>query len=235
MSNNSRLRRGFLSTISIGFALVTVYAIANPHVGNRRVADFVFPEEIPLTNWQALSSESLAITAQPDENGEVIKAAKRYFYQQDDLNLVLEIRYLVGTRGNIPGLLPEYLEFDPAIMTTQKVKKISQVGSYLLVQENTSDQQLGNINHLSSCLTSLGYSIAEQKEFSLLLNQVQLTPELFWDWLWGQDSLRDRRCLWIHLSLTNHKNKSDSNGDLQQVWLELHRWGKLNFPKLSKG
>ena len=227
-SNGSKIRNAFLAAISVAIALITVYAIADPQVGNHQVADFTFPDEIPLANWQPLSSESLAIATQPDENGESIKAARRYLYRQNELNMMLEIRYLVGTRGNISGLLTEYLELSPA---TQQVKKITGVGSYLFVEDENSNQGPETVNYLSSCLTSFGNSIADQKEFSEVLNQVKLTPELFWNWFWGQESLRDRRCLWVNLSLASEPNEL-AHKNLEQAWLELHQWWQPHFPEL---
>ncbi|MEM9276145.1 MAG: cyanoexosortase A system-associated protein [Cyanobacteria bacterium P01_F01_bin.143] len=228
MSHESKIRNGFLATISVAIALITAYAIADPQVGNHRVADFAFPDEIPLANWDSLSSESLAIATDLNEDGESIEAARRYLYRQNELNLMLEIRYLVGTRGNIASLLTEYLEFSPA---TQQVKKIKGVGSYLLVEYENSNQGKETVNYLSSCLTSFGHSIVEQKEFSEVLNQVKLTPELFWNWLWGKDSLRDRRCLWVSLSLVSGQNES-AHEDLEQAWLDLHQWWQPRFPEL---
>ncbi|MGK7894061.1 MAG: cyanoexosortase A system-associated protein [Xenococcus sp. (in: cyanobacteria)] len=234
MSPESKLRNAFLATISIGITLVTAYAIANPHVGNRQVADFDFPDEIPLTNWQQLSSESLVLPAKPDDNGEFIKSAKRYLYSKENLNLVLEIRYLVGTRGNISGLLKEYWELSPAIMAKQQVKTISGIGSYLFVEVENRNSTEKHISYLSSCLTSVGNSIAGQKEFSAVLSQVRLTPELIWHWLWGKESIRDRRCLWITLEIATQDQKLENNDkNLEQVWRELNHWGKPNFPQLN--
>ena len=235
MFNGSKLRHGFLATISIAIASVTVYAIADPHVGNRQVADFVFPDHIPLASWQELSSESLATVEKPNQNQESVKAAKRYLYEQDDLSLLLEMRYLVGTRGNLANLLQEYFEFSSAMIATQQVKSIPGVGSYLLIQEPKSNEKLENISYLSSCLTPLGKSITEQKEFSALLNQVDLTPKLIWDWLWGAKSLRDRRCLWVNLTLSSQDGNSDHNHEhLEQVWLELYYWWQPHFPKIAE-
>ncbi len=150
MFNGSKLRNGFLATITIGTALIAVYSIAEPNVGNRQVADFVFPEQIPLATWQQLSSESLAISSKPDENGELIESAKRYLYKKDDLSLALEIRYLVGTRGNIANLLKEHVNLSPRMMATQQFKKIPGIGSYLLVEEPNSNGQEDNHTYASS-------------------------------------------------------------------------------------
>ena len=233
MSNESKLRNGFLATISMGIAAVTVYAIAVPHVGNRQVADFFFPDEIPLATWQQLSSESLATPAQPDENGELIESAKRYSYEKDNLSLVLDMRYLVGARGNMTSLLQDYYDISPEIMATQQVKEIPEIGSYLLVGEANSKGKEEKINYLSSCLTSVGDSIANQKEFSEVLNQVELTPRLIWDWFWGKNTLRDRRCLWVHLAISSQDGELDTSyEDFEQVWLELRHWWQPRFPKL---
>ncbi len=236
MLNSSKLRHGFLATISIAIASVTVYAIADSHVGNRQVADFFFPDQIPLASWQELSSESLPITEKPNQNQESVKAAKRYLYEQDALSLVLEMRYLVGTRGNLANLLQEYFEFSSAMIATQQVRSIPGVGSYLLIREPNKNEKSENINYLSSCLTLYGHSITEQKEFSELLNQINLTPGLIWDWLWGRKSLRDRRCLWINLTFSSQDGKSDRDyEDLEQVWFELHHWWRPRFPELTEG
>ncbi len=233
MFNRSQLRNGFLATLSMGTALVTVYSIADSHVGNRQVTNFFFPDQIPLATWKQFSSASLAITSKPDENGELVESAKRYLYGKDDLSLVLEMRYLVGTRGNIPSLIKKYFDLSPAMMATQQVKEITGVGSYLLIKEQNSNGKEDNIAYLSSCLTSFGDSVADQKEFSEVLNQVKLTPGLFWGWLWGRNSIRDRRCLWINLSLSTQDEALDNSyEDLEQVWSELHQWWKPRFPKL---
>ena len=234
MSFESKLRNGFLATISVGIALVTFYAIANPNVGNRQVADFDFPDEIPLTNWQQISSKPLTVLEKPNDNGEFIKSAKRYSYRKEDLNLVLEIRYLVGTRGNIFSLLKKYFENSGITITRQQVKQSPRIGSYLLVEAENNNQKKADIIYLSSCLTSFGNSIAEQKEFSAVLNQVRLTPKLFWNWLWGKDSIRDRRCLWVNLSISTEDSELSNNYEnLEQVWRELNHWWKPRFPKLN--
>ena len=233
MSNGSKLRNSFLATISMGIAVLTVYSTTDPHVGNRRVADFVFPEQISLATWQQLSSESLPISSKPDENGESIESAKRYLYRKDDLSLALEMRYLVGARGNIANLLKEHVNLTPRIMATQQVKKIPGIGSYLLVEEPNSNSEKAQTTYVSSCLTSGGESIATHKEFSAVLNQVELTPRLFWDWLWGKDSIRDRRCLWVNIALSSQDGELDHNDEnLAQVWLELHQWWQPRFPQL---
>lgn len=240
MSPENKLRNSFLATISIGITLVTVYAIANPHIGNRQVADFEFPHEIPLGNWQQLSSESLAVPTELDEHQESIKSAQRYSYRKDELDLVVEIRYLVGTRGNIANLWAEYFPLSPTIIARQRVKKITGIGSYLLVEVENSKQQHKQqktyVSYLSSCLTPFGYSIAEQKEFTMVLNRVRLTPKLLWNWLWGTDSIRDRRCLWINLVIATQNqgldNLAHSQEHLEQAWLELNRWWNPRFPQL---
>ncbi len=237
MFPKNKLHDGFLATISIGITLVTVYAIANPHVGNRQVADFEFPHEILLGNWQQLSSDSLAVPTKLDEHKESIKSAQRYSYRKDELNLVVEIRYLVGTRGNIANLWAEYFPLSPAIIARKRIKNITGIGSYLLVEVDNSkqqhEQQKASVSYLSSCLTPLGYSIAEQKEFTKVLNRVGLTPQLLWNWLWGTVSIRDRRCLWLNLAITTHnQDLAHSQEDLEQAWLELNRWWKPRFPQL---
>lgn len=233
MSHKSKVRSSFLAAISMGIAAITIYAIADPDAGNRQVADFDFPDEIPLTSWQQLSSESLTRPKKPDENDEFIKSAQGYLYKKDELILDLEMRYLVGTRGNISSLVKESSKLSPTIMKTQKLNKIPEVGSYLLIRETNSNQKTGNINYLSSCITSFGHSIADQKEFSDILNQVKLTPRLLWGWLWGKNSIRDRRCLWINLTLKSPNGElEDSHEDLEQVWSELNHWWQPRFPKL---
>ena len=118
-------------------------------------------------------------------------------------------------------------------MARQQVKKISGIGSYLLVEAENSHHKPKHIIYLSSCLTSFGDSIAEQKEFSAVLNQVRLTPELLWNWLWGKGSIRDRRCLWINLALPTQDRELEHNYEnLEQVWRELNRWWKPRFPQL---
>ena len=221
---------------SIGTNLAVVYGLIVPTVGNRAVADFEFPVRFSLNSTQAMAVESRQVSRKADnQEQEIVKAHQKYQYIQDDQKISLDISYLVGTRGDVETYLQEYTDIPPATIKAKKVKYIEGVGYHALFAN--SDRQgdfESNRAYLSSCISPRSLSNVTQKQFSQFRYQNDLQLQVGFDWLQGNASIRDRRCLWILLSTPIMQSDPQIVYQfLENTWQDLYRWWLPNFPRLK--
>lgn len=211
---------------SIAISLLAVYSLINPKVGNRSVAEFKFPEQIPLPFWEYTGYQKIKLDqSKLIENQEDIQSANRYQYQESTTKLDIEMYYFTNTRGNVANFLLKHTNINPESLKKQTIKQQDN-GYYSLIQ-------YGDRTYLSSCLNPTGNSTVTEKQFSENLNRRPFNLKLLGNWLIGKESIRDRRCLWVTISIP-HDNSSflASNDTLEQVWQNWYRWWKPRFPKL---
>lgn len=215
-----------IATTTIGIALTAAYSVINPDVGNHPVADFAFPQNISLASWEYMGNQPIDVSQlDSKENQDRIQSANRYQYQDRNTKLDIEMYYLTDTRGNIESLLQQQTKIAPETLKTQEIKQ--QDNNYYSL---FSDRDR---TYLSSCLNPTGNSTVTQKQFSQNLDRRQLNLRLITDWLKGKDSIRDRRCLWITLSIPNDSASFLSPNDiLEQAWHNWHQWWQPRFPNL---
>jgi cyanosortase A-associated protein len=159
MISKSLWRSSFLATTCAGVCLITAYSFIEPTAGNRQVASFIFPDSVPLNSWQPIASESLTNKkTKTEDKQEFIESSKGYTYSQDGIPLRLEMRYLVGTRGDITNVIQEQTAI-PLEVVKPKEKKLAGVGFHtLFVYQNQA--------YLSSCINPSGDSTVTGKQFS---------------------------------------------------------------------
>ena len=227
MSKKHFWHHNLLSTTAIGISLVTVYSVIEPDAGHHSVADFTFPQSIPLSSWNNTNNQSIAIASAPDNQDNVIHSANLYQYQESQQNAQLDVAmyYVTDTRGDVKSFFLEQTEIAPEILATKEIKQ--QGNSYYSIF-NDSDR-----TYLSTCLNPTGNSTVTQKQFSQSLNQRPIDLKLLKDWLLGKASIRDRRCLWITIS-TSNRNLSSTEPEeiLQTFWQSWDTWWKPRFPSL---
>ncbi len=229
-----QIRSSLLAATSIGVSVVGVYSLIVPSVGKQSVTDFVFPDRIPLNAWQQKNSHSLSTqvksqtkeTEEAASDSEIVKSAHSYNYIQDSQNLTIEMRYLVGTAGSIDNYLRKYTNIPIADFKSKQVENIEAVGYHTLFTS-------GDRAYLSSCMVAGGDSNVNPQQFSQHLNKTNLQYQVWLDWLKGKASIRDRRCLWTHLSLSL-KNSSPQLAyqTLETAWVDWYQWWKPQFPEL---
>lgn len=230
------LVRNFLlifSTIAVSSA--TIYSVIKPEAGNRTVNDFIFPNQVSLTAWNQIYSNSVSAKLQitPQQKQDLIVSAKHYQYIQDNLTMDANISYVVNTRGNVNQLIETYTNISQDILNQQQVKKHNDIGFYLLFYDRDLDSpSKADRAYLSSCLNSQGTTTVTSQQFSESLNQVKITSSLLGNWLLGKESIRDRRCLWIHLSIPLQSEVSTTYSILENTWINLVQYWIPNFPQL---
>lgn len=221
------LRNSLLLLINITVASATIYLWLEPEAGNRRVSSFIFPEQVSINNWQQTQNGSLPtkLPINLAQKSELIKSVKHYQYAQNDLTLDAKIFYIVNTRGNVNQLIETYTNIEPNNLKQQQVKKQQDIGTYLLFHDRDRA-------YLSSCLNASGTTTVTPQQFSENLNQVRLTPKLLGNWLLGKASIRDRRCLWLHLSIPLQSDINRTYAILENTWIDLSQWWIPQFPPL---
>ena len=227
MISTPRWRSRFLTTTTVGIALAVIYSAIAPSAGKRKVADFIFPQRITLNSWQQTSSQSLSLTqTSPDSDGEVVKSGKIYRYSQDDKNLTVEMRYIVGARGEIKSYLENHTSISPQVFSSAKMKHIPGIGYHILLTHQ-------NQAYLSSCISPRAASSVTHQQFSTHRYRADWQFSVWLNWLWGKSSIRDRRCLWTNLSMAIDSIQSETTYQtLETVWIDWYRWWLPRFPNL---
>lgn len=213
--------------IAIAFASVCLTLVRfslDPTAGKRPVTPFAFPAVVPLPGWQLSNSHPLPIPATPPDSLDSVLASRKYHYRQQGQQLEIEMRYIGGTLGDIHGYFTGYTAIQ---LTTaqlyQNLRQQSGVGVYsLFIAQGRS--------HLSACINPRGGSTVDYTQFLANRHIYDFHPQRLVLWLLGQESLRDRRCLWADLSIPLGQGAETNYPVLEQAWLSWYRWWSPRFP-----
>ncbi len=236
MINRTFWRSYSLAIISIGINLTVVYTLLVPDVGNRGVADFKFPAQIPVQEGITKSQTSMSkinsaiantSSLNTKKQQEVIKAHQQYQYSHNGREINLEISYLVGTRGDTGAYLQHYTAVDEKVIKQKSINQLPGIGYHALFNDQ-------NYAYLTSCISPRSPSNVTQKQFSQNRYRHDLQWQIGQDWLRGNASIRDRRCLWVLLSTTNIEGDSQAAEQaLETIWQDIYPWLLKNFPPLT--
>lgn len=232
---SSRWRNYCLATVAITTNLAAVSAMVLSNAGNRSIASFEFPQYLPLdlgkatiasdNNFSNLTSDSQNQPETVEVRPEVVEAKQQYTYLQKKLPVSLKLVYLSNTRGEVASYISKYTKVAPQALKTKRVLHTKEIGHHIVFRD--SDRA-----YLSSCISPRSPSSVDKKQFSQYRYQNDFTPEVLWQWLWGKSSIRDRRCLWVHLSAPIVTDSQTTHKALEATWQELYHWWLPNFPSL---
>ncbi|WP_017316079.1 cyanoexosortase A system-associated protein [Mastigocladopsis repens] len=200
------------SSVVLALGNVVLFPIKD----KRTNTPFVFPEKVSLPQWQFSMSRLLA---KPTKEHTELFAQKHYRYLRNDLFLDIEMRYL--TDGDGERLFREYT----SISSSANVRQREGVGYYGL---GVSKQRA----YLSACINSQGSSTFTLKQFNQNQYFSDLHPQRLLSWLLGQESLKDKRCLWAHLSIPLKSSSPEAAYQvLETAWFSWYQWWQPRFPK----
>ncbi len=224
MNSKDSWHRHLLATTAVGISLMAAYSLVNSEVGRRSLAEFSFPQNIPLTNWQQANNEILALESQKEVR-EQVQVGNLYRYINGEVELDITMYYLANTRGDVDDLLSKHTSTDFEDWQLREIAETDR-GFYRLVSNREG-------THIAGCLNSIGTTTVSEQQFSSSLNGRQLDLDLFRDWLLGRASIRDRRCLWVMISTSNSGLDSlEPIEVLLPVWHSWLDWWQSNFPSL---
>jgi cyanosortase A-associated protein len=212
----------FALLVAISGAVLLVFAktALHPSQPNSTLSTYTFPATVPLTGWQAVESRPVERSSLTPLND---RAGNRYRYTQQQIELEIEIRYIVGTDGDIKKFIAQYIKpAQPLNQLQWETRQTQTGGSYALFVDQ------GNV-YLSSCINPYGESTVTDREFKYNRNFYDIRYRLL-PWLLGK-SLKDERCLWTIASTPLQNTTPESLYPLlEQVWVEWNEWWRLHFP-----
>ena len=220
-------RNNFLAFTCMGFCLATVYSLIQPTVGSRQVSSFSFPSTVPLKSWQLVKTESIS-NRQPEKKKqkELIASGKSYLYSKDNLSLKVEMLYLVGTRANVHSVLENKIAIPANLLKKADTHKLEDIGFYTIFSDK-------NRAYLSSCINPRGITTVTQKQFSQNRYKHDLKYSRLLPWLFGRETIRDRRCLLTNLSIpVKNLQPEIAYKILQSAWQDWYLWWQPRFPNL---
>lgn len=221
-----QLRSLLLVGTFVGVLCVLGRSILNPGTVERRVTSFEFPQGVPLPGWQPLESTPIDL-----KNAErpSFRAGRHYRYvRSDDVPLDIEIRYLAGGSMSIDvkRFIGSYTSIrlspgNPVLVLRQQ----QGVGFYSLFTHQAR-------SYLSACINPRGGSTVTYEQFNRNWLVYNLRFSRLLPLLLDQESLRDRRCLWAHLSIPLKQLSPESSYPiLEEAWFAWYQWWSPRFPK----
>jgi len=187
--------------------------LTDPTLG--RPTPYAFPQAVPLPNWQPASEPGTARNQQ------------RYRYIRGEETLVIEMRYLIDTNGDFKQFIKDHTSISaPATEILKSVRYRDGVGFYGLSHYRGQA-------YLSACIPPMGQSTVTREQFRQTLAAHDRQPSRLLAWVLAQGDLRDRRCLWSHLSIpTTDRSPEAAYQELETTWFAWYRWWKPRFPSL---
>lgn len=188
-------RRSWLVPIaSIAMAIVTVITLVFPQVGRRENRVLAFPSQLSLNNWKETSSSSLVENPETELLFNGLHSGQEYNYQQGNEEVTVALRFISPTHGSINAFLEDI--YDESLLEAYaagKTRSLSEVGSYQLFSD-------GEKAYLSACVIPDGESTATHSGYTRQSDANVFDIKTLLPRLVGLRSVRERRCLWVHLS-----------------------------------
>lgn len=187
-------------------------------------ASFVFPPEVPLSGWQPLESRALTkdVTKHPK-----LLSGMVYKYSRNKLPLDIEMRYTIETSGNVMGFISNYTPIPSSAikLSSRSDRYEKEVGYYMLfVYQKRA--------YLTSCINPRGGSTVTLPQFNHNRYTYDIQPDRLLYWLFGQQNIRDLRCLWFHSSIPlNNASPNNAYSNLENAWFSWYKWWYPRFPK----
>ncbi|MEO0839054.1 MAG: cyanoexosortase A system-associated protein [Cyanobacteria bacterium J06632_19] len=217
--NWKQIRIPFLTLTFGSVLLVLGKVILIPPPEKPKLSKFVFPDNVPLPQWQQSENHSLS---KPQEKETQFISQKDYLYNRNNKYLDIEMRYLPLPGGDFMSLLRQH----QAVASSPVVRQHEKIGFYVL---GVDKQQQA---YLSTCINPRGGTTVTFSQFNKNRYLYDLQPQRLVSWLFGKHELFDRRCLWTHMSLPIKDSSPKATFQtLETAWLSWYQWWQSRFPK----
>lgn len=223
-----KLHRYYLIFLFIIVAFVSGKSVLATKYDNSIYSPYKFPNNVRLNEWKFIQSESLEKRrAKPLSKYDSIHAGRIYHYAQNDLLLRIEMRYIVATLGNIPYLTSQDTSIETEPIAAKLIQEKYLPGSGFIGHYVYQDRA-----YLTSCINSQGGSTVTGNQFAQNRRKYDLKFRQVLPVFLGNESLQDRRCLWVLMSLPlNNTSTETANQTLETVWVSWFKQWNVNFPK----
>jgi cyanosortase A-associated protein len=207
-----------------GVAIATLYLFIDKSAGSRQVSEFKFPQTVPLAQWQQIESIATKdLLSQSSKSQDAILASQKYTYQQNQNKIEIEMHYTVGAWGEPRDFLASRFKMPKLKVTIkQDIRKQAGVGFYSVFEYEGR-------SHLLSCINPRGGSTVTGEQFIANRKSLDFQPVRFLDWMLGQQSLRDMRCLWVLMSVPTATGTDYPT--LETAFTPWYQYWSRNFPR----
>jgi cyanosortase A-associated protein len=204
--------------------------LGTSQVINRTPAPFTFPNQVPLPTWTSMGSGTVVPPA--PQNGTAV-VGQHYRYSRNQQPLDIEMQYITGSdngngdadgNGDVQRLLQRFTKIPPLSTRTAIIRQHPETGFYSLF----THQQTA---YLSACINPQGISTATEEQFQRNRSTNILQPHQILSWLQGHRPFRDKRCLWVLMTLpSTHSTPEETYPVLETAWVDWYRWWQPRFP-----
>jgi len=223
-----KIRFGLLILFVSSGLLIFMRSLIDNNIG--KPTPFTFPERIEFAQAETKlleAKQSATITDTKEFFGKPrYLYGKSYKYLLDDMPVDIDLRYAIGTDGDLPLYLKELgnIEIKEDELRQKTVFKAT-IGHY-----TAFDYQ--NRTYLTACINPRGTSTFTKEQFEDNASDRALDRDVVIGWLLGQKDLRDRRCLWTLMStpITSASDRNATNQKLEKTWISWYEWWKPRFP-----
>lgn len=216
MSTRLKVQTAFFAVLLSSAVFGWSRVLFAPTASSQQVADFQFPDNVPLPGWQPADEP----TAQPQPNSPTTLAKHVYQYRHSNQQLDIQMDYVTAAKG-ADVVLHRKTSIPVAEIATQ-----SQGDSFYNLAAN--DQGV----HLNACIVPNGNSTANEAQFRAATQPSDVSFDRYLLWLAGRDRLTDDRCLMTHLSIPlGQSTPEDVYPLLEAAWMDWHDWWRSRFPE----
>ncbi|MDZ7957544.1 MAG: cyanoexosortase A system-associated protein [Aulosira sp. DedQUE10] len=220
-------RIGLLAVTCFGVFFTVAKLVFQNDATIHTVKPLAFPATVVLSGNKMWESQALTDTVvQQSRQYDAVISGRRYRYRYQNIPLDIEMRYVVGTLGNVEGMIYNNTNLKlPMGKIFQTVRQQPGVGYYgLFAYKNQA--------YLSSCINPQGESTVSTEQFLHNRHIYNLRFRRLLPWLLGEESFFDRRCLWAHLSTpVNNSDYQSAYQRIEKAWFDCYRWWNPRFPK----
>jgi cyanosortase A-associated protein len=212
-------RISILAVTFTGVLLVVGKLTFYPSAGNLSATPFEFPESVPLAEWQMQNSAPLKIS-----DTSQVKVGRKYEYRKNNLDLEIEMRYVVGTSGDVESMMKGHtvLKSSPGKLELANTQRVGFHG--ILQQQNRL--------YLSSCINPRGRTTVTDEQFRYNRNTRDLQFNRILFWLSGRGNIQDKRCLWTQMSVPlDQTTPENAKKILENAWVSWYEWWQPRFPE----
>ena len=210
----NKFQTNLLITSAIAISLVLGKSLAHPTAKTLKIASFIFPKSVPLSQWQLSKSGAVSpyLVRPPAYISGNFIAGKHYRYRRNNQFIDIEMRYLSETNGDLKGFITQQTgELLPVLRNSKS-------GFYSLYEHQGKA-------YLSACINPRGGSTVTSDRFNRnRQSDIRLNKVI--PWFLGESRLVDRRCLWAHLSmpLDRDRRAEETYRTLENIWFDWHNW-----------
>lgn len=211
-----------------GVLAVLIRSLLLPYPQKKNTSEnFIYPENVPIVNWQQTGSKFLKNNAKNSEGKKHL-----YEYNQGNNQVKIQGQYQQYSDSNMSRFLMIETGIPPANTLPQMRYKEGFGYYYLLENEGKT--------FLTACLNPKGESTVTQDQHTKnrYLKTMGFQRTLLW--IIGQQDLTDGRCLWTLISIPTpedpnpitleNENLEKTYKQLEEVWFSWYKWWKQNLP-----